>query len=264
MEVKRVNKVEVAVLAMAMLMIFSCIAPALAKNLNYPPGVEIIHYINAGGQADIPILTPLPPNYPTSTTDMRLSFKHVEMPNAGLSFSGLLVQLRILTTGATNHSWQPFAYITTNADEEQFVKNVWSGSFINFDATSIGLPASFSTYNIKVVSEDVLQVDRHGNSVTLNLNSPQQIKRPSGPSVYFTLPALSLDLNKIDNAGSTQLSMTVEFKGYKNSSNYTFVSESMGFAANGVFTCSGLPLNTGPVTNTALIMKGTQTYYPPS
>lgn len=257
------RKVALITSVFAFLMMFACIAPALAKNLNYPPGVEIIQYINAGGQADFPIFTPFPPNYPSSTTDMRLSFKHVEMPNAGLSFSGLLVQLRIIVTGSTTHSWQPFAYITTNADEEQFVKKVWSGTFINFDATSIGLPASFSTYNVKVVSEDVLQVDRHGNSVTLKLNAPQQIKRPSGPSVYFTLPVFSLDLTKIDNAGSTQSSLTVEFKGFKNASNYTFVSESMGFAANGIFTCQGLPLNTGPPTNTAVIMKGTHTYYPP-
>ncbi len=257
------RKVALLTLVFAFSITFACVAPALAKNLNLPPGVEIIDYINAGGQADIPILQPLPSNYPASTTDMRLSFKHVEMPNAGLSFSGLLVQLRILTANATTYSWQPFAYITTNADEEQFVKKVWSGTFINFNATSIGLPASFSTYNVKVVSEDVLQVDRHGNSVTVKLNAPQQIKRPAGPAVYFTLPAFSLDLTKIDNAGSMQFSLVIEFKGYPNASNYTFVSESMGFAANGVFTCSGLPLNTGPVTNAAVIMKGTHTYSPP-
>ncbi len=257
------RKAALVTLVFAFLMMFACIAPALAKNLNYSPGVEIIHYINAGGQADIPILTPFPPNYPASTTDMRLSFNHVEMPNAGLSFSGLLVQLRIVVSGATTHSWQPFAYITTDANEEQFLKKVWSGSFINFDATSIGLPASFSTYNVKVVSEDVLQVDRHGNSVTVKLNAPQQIKRPASPAVYFTLPAFSLDLTKVDNAGSNQYSLTVEFKGYPNASNYTFISESMGFAANGIFTSSGLPLNTGPVMNAAVIMKGTHTYYPP-
>ena len=45
--------------------------------------------------------------------------------------------------------------------------------------------------------DEVLKVDRHGNSVSVSMNEPVQIKR-NLPGVYFTLPAFNIELNAVE------------------------------------------------------------------
>lgn len=271
-------KKAILVLALTVFMMFAAIAPAFAKNLNYPPDVYRIDYINAGGQAEIALPTlpstdPALANYPGTATAMRFSFTHVEMPNAGKSFDVLLVWLYLIPTGATVRSWQPFAYITTDAEDLAFQRAFWRGSFVEFDATlyymnpptnTIPFPQTWSTDNVIGVGNDVLSVSRHGNDVTVTLNAPQQVKRPlqPPPGKAFTVPAFSLTLNKY--GGSMHYSETRELTTYPGASGYTFVNAGVGFMADGVATSSTAWLNGRAAENATVTMYGTHTYYLPA
>ncbi len=273
------NKILAATLGFAALMLFGCLTPAFAKNLNYPSAVERIDYINAGGQAEIamptlPSTDPALVNYPNTATSMRLSFTHVEVPNAGKSFDVLLVWLYIITTGATTRSWQPFAYITTNTEDIAYEEAFWRGSLVNFDATlfymnpptnTIPFPSTWSTDNVIGVSSDVLKVSRHGNDATVTLSVPQKVLRPLQgpvpPGKSYTLPAFSLEVKKF--GGSVHFSQTQVLTGYPGASGYTFVNAGMGFRGNGVVTSPTAWLNGRSAENATVVMEGTHTFFSP-
>ncbi len=275
MEVKKMRKTKSVVFSSFLLLILSTTIPTVAitqafgKNMNLPPGANGIEYLNAGGQVEIP-LPPLPssslPNYPSSATAIRFSFAHVEIPNADSSYDTLLVWLYLIPTGSPGRVWSPYAYITTNAGELTFLRTFWRGSFIEFDATLFGQPSTGNTDNIMVVSGDVLKVDRHGNDVSVSLNSPQQVRRPLVPippgPLYFTLPAFSLKLSNY--GGSMHFMETTLLTGYPGASGYKMVNEGMGFAANGALTSPTTWLNGAQVQNATVIMNGIHTFYPPT
>ena len=270
------KKVLFIVLVLVAVMAFAAVAPAFAKNLNYPAGATRVDYVNAGGQAEI-ALPPLPStdpallNYPTTATAMRFSFSHIETPNAGKSFDTLIVWLYLIPTGATTRSWQPYAYITTDTEELAFQRAYWRGSFVEFDATlyymnpptnTIPFPSTWNTDNVIGVTSDVLKVERHGNDATVTLNAPQQVKRPlqPPPGKSFTVPAFSLEVNKY--GGSVQFTETKNMIGYPGASGYTFVIEGMGFNANGAATSTAGWLNGLPAENATVVMHSTHTFFP--
>ena len=263
------NKARKKVVASTILLVLSMlvstlsILPTSAKNMNIDPSTATVYYINGGGEADIDVLSPLPTNYPPSLQKINFRFIHIEIPNEGVSVDTLRVFLYVKMTGATEWSWQPFAIITTSAEHAALARAFWKGTLMELDATHLTppLPASFSTDNVKVVDESQLKVERHGNSVSIIFNAPNlQLKRPSGPSVYFTLPPFSMELSKF--GGSVHKTSTTVMTGWTDASGYTYIEDKMGFDANGIFTCTGL--TTGAVSNAFVSLKTTQTFIPPA
>ncbi len=248
----------VSVLALTMFLTASALTNA--KNMNLPANADRINYIDAGGEANVTLVKPLPSsNWPPTADGMSLKFIHVEIPNEGVSFDQLAVFLHIKLTGATVLSWQPMAIITTNADEVAFQRALWYGSLVRWDVPANYPYPAVSTNNVILVPEGVLSVERHGNGITVNLNSPQPIGIQRPTNQVFYLPNFSLKLDKV--GGSIHSERTIVWSGYTGASGYTMVADAMGFAGTGVFTCAGL--NTGPVTDAAIQMQATQTFYPP-
>ena len=264
--------------SLTLIVLLAALTPIFAKDLNYPTDVNRIDYINAGGQAEV-ALPALPStdsalqNYPTTATAMRFSFSHIEVPNADKSFDTLLVWLYLIPSGASSRVWEPFAYFTTDPTEIAFQEAFWHGSFVNFDATlyymnpptnTIHFPSTWSTDNVIGVSNDVLQVVRHGNSVTVTLSASEQVKRPlqMPPGKSFVIPALTLELTKY--GGSVNFVETTNLVNYLGASGYTFVNEVTGFNANGVVASPTAWLNGATAENAYLAMDAKHTYYPPT
>lgn len=250
----------------ALFLISTCllIAPISAKDLNLPDGANNIGYMDAAGIFKVPLIKPFPTNMPSTVQYMQIAFGHVKMPNSDLSFDQILVFFYMQTTksdGTLNPpSLQPFAVITTNAEDQSFERIVWANSLVKYDATLIGLPATFSTDNVKLVSSDALKVERHGNSVSVSLNEPQQLKRPNGPASYFTLPAFSATLEKV--GGSIHQEVYHPFTGYAGASGYTLVVDQTGFNAKTTFSSAGLI--TGVTFESFIAMNQINTYFPPA
>jgi hypothetical protein len=271
------NSILLAILLSILIAIPMLALPASAKNLNVPDAV-LIDYYNAGGQANVNLQTALPA-FPAPATVMQFRFIHCEIPNSDVSFDNLLVFLgfpiKDATTGAViGTNYQPYAGITTSPDYATFGRAFWYGTYMQFDATLYGLPASRSTStiernNIIVVDKDVLTVDRHGNDVTVTLKNLQTIYNPiyglakpiAPPS--FTIPAFSLELSNYGGATHYTGSATMgEPTPYKGASGMTIVHEEMRFNVNAILTSSGSLFDGATVTDSFLMMNGMHTFYP--
>jgi hypothetical protein len=260
---KNTEKIWGILLVLGIIASVAVFMPASAKNLNFPPGADRVDYINGGGTVDIALNAPLPANYPPSATIMRLKFMHVEMPNADLSFDAVIVFFYMKLTGATDYTWQPFAVITDNQNYATFCETFWRGSLIKWNIPPpppIYPPTAVGTNNVKLVSDDVLTVERHGNSVSVNLKSEQPLTRPV-TGYTFMLPAFSLELKKV--GGSAHDIQTDTLNWYADASGYTYVFDTMGFKANAVFSSTGA-LKTGATSDAVVVMHGTHTFYPPT
>ena len=121
-------------------------------------------------------------------------------------------------------------------------------------------PAWVNTDNVKLVSDDDLQVERHGNKMFVNLKVPQQIQRPTG--VYFTIPAFSMELNGY--GGSFYTSETFVLTGYYGASNYTWKVDYEWLKITGGFTSSAWNYSSYPISENYLTIHGTGVYYPPT
>ena len=225
---------------------------ATAKNLNLPEGADRIDYYNAGGQVEFSLPTPLPTNFPSSATAIQFRFCHFETPNTKQSFDNLIILIYMTYKGKTD--WQPFAQITTSEESAAFERVFWKGTFMKWDAPS-PLPATYSADNVIVVPEGTLTVDRNGNDVTVNLNTPQQAKIAGTINTKITIPAFNLELNNygesVHNVG--QASMT-----FTGSSGYTIVHDEVGFKATSDTSVYGT------VQDATLWMHGSHTFYPPA
>jgi hypothetical protein len=266
---RRMNrKVLAAIIALVTSMTFVAVAPAFAKNLNLPAGADRIGYFCGGENVIIDLPTPLPTNYPVTATKISFTFTHGETPNAGIDFSSLLIQFYMTIPSNPVPHWEPFAHIVTNGyTSPEFLTTLYNGLFIELDATLFGLPEVFNLDNVIVVPEEALQVERDGNSIYVNLNTPQQIDNdiysPTPiPNAYFTLYPLTVELHGYGS--SIQRTSTISFSGYPGASGYTLISENIGFKANGVFTSPGLIPDELVVNDATITMHGTHTFYPPT
>jgi|WetSurMetagenome_2_1015567.scaffolds.fasta_scaffold130439_2 hypothetical protein len=260
------NKKVILSLMLVFGMVFSCVAlmPVSAKNLNLPDGADKVGYMDAAGIFSVPLIKPFPTNMPGTAQYMQISFGHVKIPNSDLSFDQIIVFFYMQTTNAQGQlnppSLQPFAVITTNAEDQAFERTVWANSLVKYDATLIGLPPTFSTDNVLLVHPEDLKIERDGNSVSVSLNEPQQLKRPNGPASYFTLPAFSATLEKV--GGSVHQEMSKSFTGFAGSSGYTLTIDQMGFNGQTTFSSSGLI--TGATFGSFIAINQINTWYPPA
>jgi hypothetical protein len=130
---------------------------------------------------------------------------------------------------------------------------------IHFDASLYGWPPSWSTDNVIVVDEGVLQVERNGNRMYASLNAPQQIKFI--PNVFLTLYPFTLEMSKYGD--STDITDTWTMELFPGASGYTYTVEDMYFNANGEFTCLDLYTDAVAVDNARINMNGIHTISPP-
>jgi hypothetical protein len=149
-----------------------------------------------------------------------------------------------------NACFRPIAFFTTNPNPDliDWVQNLMSG-----------LPAAGLPGNIRYVSDDVIIVNRHGNSIIVELTAPQTILMGTGPVV---VPAFTVELNKV--GGSVHQDETVALTGYPDASGYTGYVEEMGFNAEGAFTCSAWSYDSVPMTDCFITMHGITIYTPPA
>jgi len=183
---------------------------------------------------------------------MQLRFCHFETPNADQSYDNLIIYIYMTYKGKTD--WQPFAEFITSSDAAVFERVFWSGTFMEFSPST-----SYGADNIIVVPEDTLTVGRHGNDVTVNLNTEQQAKIAGTTNTKITIPAFSLDLKNygesIHYIGSKLMT------GWPAASGYTIIHDELRFNAEGTITNIWYP-NGAATTNSHLVMQGTHIFYP--
>ena len=206
------------------------IAPAFTKNFNLPEGVNRIY--KSGGDA----IVATPEGFPIPS--LRILAVNLEAGAHGPGES-IVLQMQI-PSGA----WIPIAHITTIADSIPFLSVMWSG-----------LPAA---NNIISVLDSELDVDRHGNRITVNLNAPKVISLMFGD---VTIPAFTMELNKV--GGSIHTEYSIPLIGYPGASGYTIEVEMMGFNAEGAFTCEAWDYAEEQMTEEVITMHGIETFIPP-
>ena len=244
MEVSEVKKTAVVIFALALLLTFAATAPAFAKNFNYPEEQNITY--TSGGEGFIAT----PAGYFMSVTSMKIRANDVEIGTHG---SGDNIEIDFLFPLPTGPTYLPIAFFTTNPNPDviDWLKIVLSG-----------MPCALIPNNMRYVSDDVLIVERHGNSITVELTAPQTILMMSstGP-ISVVVPAFTVELNKV--GGSVHQDKTVVLTGYPGASGYTGYTEEMGFNAEGTFTCQAWSYDNQPMTDCFILMHGKTIYVPP-
>ena len=239
------KKATVAVLAFALVMILTAITPVFAKDFNVPEGVVVIY--SEGGEGVIQVPTGWPGGDAAPTSRLKIEASHVLVGPYGKDEFGITISINYSKT------YIPVAYFTTNPDALTFARKMMSG-----------FPPSSPT-NSKPVSKSDLIIERHGNRIAVEFNTPQTVKwsNKSNPTkvVDVVIPAFSYELNKV--GGSVHTDTFQNFSGYKNASNWTATEEQMGFVGEGFFTCSAWSPATRPMTDTLITMHGISTWYPP-
>ena len=218
------KRITVVVLAVSLLMLFSTLAPAFAKNFNYPEGVDVTY--SSGGEGYI--------TTPTGAS-MRILAADVEIGSGG---SGDSIEIDILY----GTHYLPVAFFITNPNPDliPWLQELFSG-----------LPCANVPGSIRYVSDDVLIVNRHGNSITVELTASQG-----------SVQAFTVELNKV--GGSVHRDNTIFLTEYPDASGYTIYIEEMGFNARGVFTCPAWGYDSVSMTDCFITMHGISIHTPPA
>ncbi len=230
----------------------SSFAAVQAKDLGFPEGVVVTYYTGANVEVSLPSRLTIPSPAGVYTVDaIDLRFVHVE---AATVASGDYVFVHLITHNPSFPT-VPWAVLMTSTDVAfaSFWKTMLVGS-------PVYIPGTFN--NVYSVP-GALTVERHGNSITASLATDQPIKIiPGANPVYFTLPAFTLQLDKIDGSVHDYLSQTLT--GYPGASGYVETRTRMGFVGVGTFTCNAWNPSSRPVSNGFVVMNGLLTYTPPS
>jgi hypothetical protein len=249
-------------IALTSIFLVMLVAPALAKRLKIPEG-QVRMFMSGNGQAAIEVEIeafypgdpeadpPVPPS-----TVMELHRIAIFGVNVADSTFGPEDHIRIdlwwppLFNGLPTGGFMPLVVVGTNDDTLAFLRSVFSG-----------LPPSHPL-NYFPASEDMVQVDRHGNSITAKLNEDLTVFLLMPTPHYLTIPAFTMELNKYGGSWHTQGTTTMT--GWPYASEYTLENEAMGFDATGVLTCEGWNLDKQPMTDGVIAMHRTITFIPPS
>lgn len=238
------KRITVVVFAFALLMTFAAAAPAFAKNFNYPED-QLIHY-SSGGEGYI---APPAGSFGTATS-LKIQLADVQIGTYG---HGDTIGISLLWNGPNGPVYLAIAWFTSNPNPDVIA---W------LKTTLSGFPAAMMPNNIRYVSDDVLMVDRHGNSITAELTTPQTIMMMSstGP-IPVVVPAFTMELNKV--GGSIHKETIVQLTGYPGASGWTGYIQEVGFNAEGAFTCQAWSYNGEPMTDCFIAMHQIVNYVPP-
>ena len=166
----------------------ACLSSALAKNMHLPPDAERIIYYT-GGQAEIDLPSGLP-DYPTWAKKIQIFGVHIEEGSHGGGDS-IVIELYSSAT----EMWRTTAHITTKPDSVTFLQEFWRGTNV--------VPPPPSPDNVIDVLDSDLTVERHGNRITVRLETSQELHRyvSTPPSfVSFILPAFKMELDKFSGS----------------------------------------------------------------
>lgn len=234
-----IRKTFVIVLFFATSIAISAIAPAVAWNLHVPEGAKIVYY-EGGRSAEIALPADFPLNVkPWYAEKMYISALYIEGGNA---HKGVDIIIHLYLRGF--NSWVTWAHLYGEPADLGWVKEMYKQ-----------LPPE-DPENLKVIPGEV-EVERHGNSVTIILKTPQTLKAGVPKTVYFTLPPFSLTLDKVGGSFHTEDSNLQKYSGW------IMYEEEMGFKANGAFTCTDWGYDAAPLVDCDVIMHGIRTYVPP-
>ena len=196
---KHAKTVAATLLLTMVILIFSQFRSINAENVNVPEDVKIIYYSRAQGNIEVPA------NWPPGgivTPQLRIVATHIEAGNAG---TGDFILIYSYNPAAVIPPWVPVAFFTNNQDLLTLYRAVWTG-------TPLASPI-----NSKLVPEDLLKVERHGNDITAELKQQQTIFWPkaSPPPAYIpvTIPVFKVELDKIDGSLHDEVTTTLNYPG---------------------------------------------------
>ncbi len=242
------------VFVLAASMAFAAVAPAFAWNLHVSEGAKIFYFTGGkSGEINLPSNYPLS-QHPWHADKMRIDVWHID---GGNEFVGDEIIVAFHLAGAASFSgWAVWAnFITSNSpDDVAWLKQFW-----------YALPPSDSV-NTKSIPGDDFVVERHGNSITVNLKTPQQMVAHIPFTAWPVLPAFNMELNKIEGSIHpepvvwTNTGLPPVLPG----SGWTLTTEEIGFNGNGVFTCEDWGYEEAAMTDCFIVMHGIQTYTPPA
>ena len=205
------------------------VAPALAKSFKVPEGVTI-SYCSSGIAVieDTPVGTlKITAVDVVDSTDGSGDFVHIDLWMEG--WGGFV----------------PLAVVGTNPDRMALFETIWSG-----------VPAMGNNF---VVSEDELKVDRHGNRITVSLDTDISCFVMYPTPHTLDIPVFMMELDKIGGSFHEQVSETLSYPG---ASGYTLAWDRMGFNAEGMFDCEEWDF-AEPMTDCYVVMHSITTYTPP-
>lgn len=243
------KKVAVVVLAMALLMTFAAVAPAFAKDLHVPEGVKLF-YSTGGDGSPIDLPADFPLNVaPWYADKIRFTANYIE---GGNSFSGAELMVWLHLRGSFN-AWAPWAHFITsdNPADAAWLRQFW-----------YMLPPS-DVDNTKSIPAGDLIVDRHGNSITISLKTPQQMVAHIPRTIWMTLPAFDLELTKVGGDARTEEVWENTGFGPLPGSHWTLSVDETGFNGIGAFTCAAWGYDAEPLTDCFVTMHEIKTYAPP-
>ena len=254
-EVRELNRkisISIVFILVAIIAVTS-IAPVFAKKLKIPEG-QVRMFMSGAGEAAIEV--EIEAYYPSSdTTVMELHRIAIFGTNVADSTFGPEDHSRIdlwwppLFMEQPTGGFMPLVVVGTNDDTLAFMRSTFSG-----------LPPSHPL-NYFPASDDLVQVDRHGNRITVKLNEDLTVFVLMPTPHYLTIPAFTMELNKY--GGSWHKQGTTTMSGWPYASNYTLENEAIGFNATGVLTCEGWNLDKQPMTDGQIAMHRTITFIPP-
>jgi hypothetical protein len=256
------KKISISIICVLVaIMVIASVAPAFAKKLKIPEG-QVRMFMSGAGEAAIEVeIEAFYPGDATAdppvpdTTVMELHRIAIFGTNVADSTFGPEDHIRIdlwwpaLFMEQPTGVFMPLVVVGTNNDTLAFLRSAFSG-----------LPPSHPLNNFPA-SEDIVQVDRHGNSITASLNEDLTVFVLMPTPHYLTIPAFTMELNKY--GGSWHKQGTTTMTGWPYASNVTLENEAMGFDANGVLTCEGWNLDKQPMTAGEIAMHRTITFTPP-
>lgn len=254
------KKLTIIVSALFLVMTFA-ISPALAKNLNVPDGQSVDYYSQAEGFIAVPangLYTGSP------ATTLKIVANDILTGSLGPGRDNIDIYIQWPNSQGTINYIPLALYIATpdpapNPDNVlDFLKTALSGFPSTITVPALGIS------NTKAVAENVINVERHGNSISAQLTTPQTIIWPfiTGGGRPATIPAFSIELNAV--GGSVHFTLVNHLSGYPGASGYTQIVEHMGFEANGALTCQAWGYTDMPMTDALVVMHGITTYIPPA
>ena len=110
-----------------------------------------------------------------------------------------------------------------------------------------------------VVSEDELKVDRHGNRITVSIDTDISCFVMYPAPHTLVIPAFMMELDKIGGSFHEQVSETLSYFG---ASGYTLAWDRMGFNAEGIFDCEEWDFAESRA-DCYVVMHSITTYTPP-
>ena len=221
-------------------------ASAFAKDMRTPEGGEIGYY--SGGNASITLPEPFPflsSGKPVNITAISVIANHQE---AGSIADKDYMIVYFYIQGTTSQGWVPWAFLTASSNPAylDFIKAIWGKSPIYYYISP-------SVIWSNIFSGCDIAVERHGNSITANLASSKLIKLSATSGATYTLPAFTMELQKVGGSVHCDQLTTSLTK-------WGVVDDKMGFFAEGTFTT---PTWSGTMDDCFITMHGIYTFSPP-